>query len=276
MKSHPGFLLVRDHVEAAFYAAAGPERFRSGEMINELPVDLRICADKARFLEGVTSLATLALDLKSKETPLRLFSRKSPACEMVVEFTTAQSMETLAALLIKPHSDESSPHAEDNSQPYLAMEALASIGCGVRAEASPDGKARLVALLPCVRPRILVVDDDPTYVELIIERLREVDGDILTASTGLEALTKLAEEAPHVVVVDLNMPAMNGQSLIGAMRLSSKTTRLPIIVFSSSTEHEIKMEALNAGAYKYLVKPEGLRSLAEVVNQVLFKRRMTE
>jgi twitching motility two-component system response regulator PilH len=82
--------------------------------------------------------------------------------------------------------------------------------------------------------RILVVDDDPTILALVREILQDEGYDVATARNGAEALKRVAETVPAVLVTDLMMPVMNGRALVRACRATPATATLPIVLMSAA------------------------------------------
>jgi CheY-like chemotaxis protein len=82
--------------------------------------------------------------------------------------------------------------------------------------------------------RILVVDDDPLLLALVAEILLDEGYDVATAHNGAEALGRVAEHVPAVLVTDLMMPVMDGSALVLACRAAPATACLPIVVMSAT------------------------------------------
>lgn len=103
------------------------------------------------------------------------------------------------------------------------------------------------------RRTILVVDDDPDILKLMVMRLRAAGYDTISVSNGEAALAHIALNSPDLVITDLRMPGMDGLSLFNAIRASNPT--LPVIIV---TAHGSQAEALNAiqrGVFDFLTKP---------------------
>jgi len=120
------------------------------------------------------------------------------------------------------------------------------------------------------RIRVLVVDDSVVIRRLVSDVLSgdpgiEVVG---TAPNGKLALTKLAQLAPDLLTMDVEMPEMDGISAVRAMRASG--SRLPVIMFSTLTERGATstLDALEAGASDYVTKPANVGSVAQAMDQV--------
>jgi CheY-like chemotaxis protein len=82
--------------------------------------------------------------------------------------------------------------------------------------------------------RILVVDDDPSILALVVEILHGEGYEVATARNGAEALERVAETVPAVLLTDLMMPVMDGSALVRACRSAPATATLPIVVMSAT------------------------------------------
>ena len=101
--------------------------------------------------------------------------------------------------------------------------------------------------------RILLVDDDRGLLEMLLSIFRRAGyHDLLTASSGLEALRLWREEQPDLVVLDVMMPGMDGFSVLREIRRAS---RVPVLMLTARGEAEDRIEGLENGADDYLPKP---------------------
>jgi two-component system chemotaxis response regulator CheY len=118
--------------------------------------------------------------------------------------------------------------------------------------------------------KILLVDDSRTIRAIqknVLKQLNLVD--ILEAGDGLEALTILSGQRPDLMIVDWNMPNMDGITLVRKVREKDKT--LPIIMCTTEAEKGRVIEAVKAGVNDYLVKPFTVEALAEKINRTMAK-----
>jgi CheY-like chemotaxis protein len=100
--------------------------------------------------------------------------------------------------------------------------------------------------------KLLIVDDMKSFLDLEQTFLRRADCQLLTATTGLEAI-KVAEQAhPDLILLDIEMPELNGIETTRILQKHPKLKDIPVIIVSSTTR---KDEALNAGAKDFLQKP---------------------
>ena len=101
--------------------------------------------------------------------------------------------------------------------------------------------------------RILVVDDEPDSVELLQEFLTGKGYEVVTASNGEEALRKVKEERPHLILLDVRMPGMNGLDVLRKVREFDQ--EVGVIMVTAVNEEDTGREALKLGAFDYIVKP---------------------
>src|SRR4030081_2340668 len=116
------------------------------------------------------------------------------------------------------------------------------------------------------RYRILIVDDDAMAREILKRILEHAGYEVMTAGSGPEALRKLHEGIPHLVVVDLMMPEMDGFEL--CRRIKSHLD-VPIVILSAVAAIESKVEGLQMYAEDYIVKPFEKEELVARVPRVL-------
>jgi len=104
------------------------------------------------------------------------------------------------------------------------------------------------------RPRILAVDDTPANLRLLEAMLVPRGYDVVTASSGAEALEKVHSDPPDLILSDVVMPAMNGHELVRRLRAEEATRFVPIVMITASADQE-RVEALEAGADDFMRKP---------------------
>jgi DNA-binding response OmpR family regulator len=121
-----------------------------------------------------------------------------------------------------------------------------------------------------VHETILVVDDEPAIVQVIRERLTWEGFVVRAAGSGQAALSAVAEEAPHLLVLDLMLPDMDGFEVLRRLRQSGHD--LPVIVLTARDDDVDVIVGLELGADDYMVKPFNPRELAARVRAVLRRR----
>jgi class 3 adenylate cyclase len=120
--------------------------------------------------------------------------------------------------------------------------------------------------------RILVVDDVPQNVRLLEAVLTSRGYGVIAASSGAEALEVVGRERPDLVLLDIQMPGMNGYEVCGRLREDPATQFLPVVMITSSGDEE-RLKALEAGADDFVPKPfNQAELLARVRSLVRIKR----
>ena len=118
---------------------------------------------------------------------------------------------------------------------------------------------------PAVMPRILIVDDDVDAADALASLLRSAGyGDARVAYTGAAALALAVEFGPTVLLVDLDLPDMNGYDVARHLSQHPHLQNLRLIALTASCEHPGRELAREAGIERYLSKPVGSAALDEV------------
>ncbi len=104
-------------------------------------------------------------------------------------------------------------------------------------------------------PRILVVDDNPRNVKLVLSILKPTNYEVLSAYNGPEALAMVTEHSPDLVILDVLMPGMDGFQVTRELRAKPETRAIPILMLTALQELEDKVKGLEAGADDFLTKP---------------------
>ena len=113
---------------------------------------------------------------------------------------------------------------------------------------------------------VLTVDDDSAITELLAMLLRTHGYEVLTANNGEEAIKFIKEKNPHIVVLDLMMPGMDGWQVCKRVRAFSN---VPIVILSALDDPSLIASALDAGADDYLVKPVSSSILVAHLNRLI-------
>ncbi len=123
-----------------------------------------------------------------------------------------------------------------------------------------------------ITDKILVVEDDTGILRFIRSALEGQGYDVISASTGTEALAFAGSHCPDLMLLDLGLPDMNGVKIIEELR---KWSRMPIVVVSARTHENDKIEAFELGADDYVTKPFSTGELLARVRVALRHARGT-
>ena len=117
--------------------------------------------------------------------------------------------------------------------------------------------------------RLLVVENDPTILANLARFLRLEGFEVIIARNGAEGLHAVNQQRPDLVLSDLLMPEMDGETLLAALRADAATARLPVIFLTASADRAERDAKLQLGASDYLVKPLDLQELLAAVRRHL-------
>jgi len=116
---------------------------------------------------------------------------------------------------------------------------------------------------------VMVVDDESAIREMIRFALGKSGMTVRCAASGQEALEKITEKTPDILLLDWMMPNMSGPQLTRRLRKDQLTENIPIIMLTAKVSEDDKVTGLNAGADDYLIKPFSPRELIARINAVL-------
>lgn len=117
--------------------------------------------------------------------------------------------------------------------------------------------------------KILCIDDDQSLILLYHEELSEEGYKVVVAKDGKEALAKFEKEKPHLIVMDIRMPIMNGIEALTAML--GKNRQVPVILNTAYPQY--RENFMTWGAEAYLIKSSDLTELKRKIREVLDKRQ---
>jgi two-component system phosphate regulon response regulator PhoB len=132
------------------------------------------------------------------------------------------------------------------------------------------------AKLEALKPRILVVDDEPEAVELLEFNLTQAGYAVVTAADGAEALKIIRAQPPELVVLDVMLPEMDGFELCKTLRLDAGMAKIPIIMLTAKAAEIDRVLGLELGADDYLTKPYSPRELVLRVKKILARAQTEE
>ena len=115
---------------------------------------------------------------------------------------------------------------------------------------------------------VLAVDDTRALLNMLADCLKRGGHDVVLAGDGVEALDKLRQHRPDIVITDLNMPRMNGLDFIEAARKEPEGANLPMLLLTTETAQSLKERAREVKATGWLTKPFDPGQILELVNQL--------
>ena len=120
-----------------------------------------------------------------------------------------------------------------------------------------------------MKPKILVVDDEPDALELLGFKLREAGFAPIFATDGLKALAAVRAERPDLVVLDLMLPELDGLEVCKLMRRDPATAGIPVLMLTAKAAEMDRVVGLELGADDYVTKPYSPRELVLRIRKLL-------
>jgi serine phosphatase RsbU (regulator of sigma subunit) len=106
-----------------------------------------------------------------------------------------------------------------------------------------------------LRPKILIVDDEPMNVDYLEQELADLTYDTISAENGQKALDKAQAETPDLILLDIMMPGMDGFAVMAKLKASASLRDIPVIIISAMNDLKSVVKGIELGAEDYLPKP---------------------
>lgn len=123
------------------------------------------------------------------------------------------------------------------------------------------------------KPLLLIADDDPELVGILLKRLQVLECDIITASNGADALRTARERRPDVVILDVMMPQMNGWEVCKAIKGDGDISETPVLMLTGIGENLNELTSPLYGADDHVDKPFNFSELLFKIKRLLAARR---
>ncbi|MGR3177222.1 MAG: HD domain-containing phosphohydrolase [Candidatus Anammoxibacter sp.] len=117
--------------------------------------------------------------------------------------------------------------------------------------------------------KILIVDDEEMIRSMVEDVLVPVGYDVIQACNGLDALEKIKESSPDVVLTDVNMPKMDGFELLKQLKENEETKTIPIVMVTALNEMSVRIKAIELGVDDFLGKPMDILELRARIKSLL-------
>ena len=120
-----------------------------------------------------------------------------------------------------------------------------------------------------VTRQLLVVDDDPSLLLAVSETLRAEGYEVVTARRGSEAMVRVAESLPDLIISDIRMPGMDGYALARNLRSAPRTRLVPIVFLTAKDDLADRITGFRTGVDAYITKPFESEELIAIVKNIL-------
>lgn len=120
--------------------------------------------------------------------------------------------------------------------------------------------------------KVLLVDDEPDLVSTVEYRLKFANCRVVTAANGQEGLERAAAEKPDIILLDTNMPGMNGHEMLDRLRADPALKHIPVIMLTARCESQDIAAASARGISDYVTKPFDFTQLMDKIRAALNQR----
>ena len=114
---------------------------------------------------------------------------------------------------------------------------------------------------------ILIVDDEPANLQLLADLLKQRGHAVRVAPSGQLALNYISRQKPDLILLDVNMPGMNGIEALKRIKADPRWSKIPVMMVTSESERAHVIEAIQSGASSYLAKPFAPEDLIKKIMQ---------
>jgi two-component system cell cycle response regulator DivK len=118
-------------------------------------------------------------------------------------------------------------------------------------------------------PRILLVEDNPSNLDMLSRRLAKKGFEVLTATDGAQGVAVAVDRAPELILMDMSLPVMDGWAATRALREIDSTRTTPIIALTAHALAADRAQALDAGCTEYATKPIDFAALLDTICRLL-------
>ncbi len=117
--------------------------------------------------------------------------------------------------------------------------------------------------------KIFIVEDELDFLSTLRERLEFEGFEVTTAVDGEEALKKIPEEQPDLILLDIMLPEMNGYQVCRELKSNPETETIPVVVVTAKSQESDKFWAKETGADDYVTKPFEMEELLQIIRDNL-------
>ncbi len=229
--------------------------------------------EKARSARPDAILVDLLLPRMDGWTVTKMLREEEWAREIPIIAVSALAMQQDRARAIEAGCDDfvSKPYAPAELRAVLARyleDGRATTAQGVRARAPKQPMERL--------GRVLVVDDEPANVEILVRRLESLGAETLRATNGETALRMAEGEMPDLVLLDIMMPGLDGYDVCRRLKMNDRTAPIPVIFVTARAEAEDLSKGFEVGGVDYIRKPVDSIELTARVRSALYTKHLQD
>lgn len=226
---------------------------------NDVPQKTRLFADPMLFEQVLQNLLSNAIKFCEKGDRITVFVPDDEPATIAVRDTGTGMSDRMQKVVFSYEEKTSTMGTAGELGTGLGLPLSRDImnvhGGSLFFESEKEKGSTFFARLPHVKPTILIVDDDLSARNLAKLRLKDLGAEYREAENGREAIEKIEKEMPHLILLDLRMPVMDGYEFLSLVRSQPDKISIPIIVITSELEVEVREKVFRLGANDFVKKP---------------------
>ncbi|MDH4184228.1 MAG: response regulator [Nitrospinota bacterium] len=253
------FILTRYMLEDRIERLTHSAREKRISITMEVPQGHRIFADENLFGEVVQNIVSNAIKFLDEGGQVTIRAEGGPSGAIVITDNGPGIGDAILPDIFNAHKKTSTRGTKGEKGMGLGLplsqDIMKAHGGKIQVESVPGDGATFRLTLPEAKVTALVVDDNEATRVEVADQLRAMEVDVVEAANGADALDRIAEQTPHVVIADILMPQMDGWALLNFIRKSPSMDGVPVIMFTSSDEIAAREKAFRLGASDFVMKP---------------------
>lgn len=256
---YASFVPLRPLATKAVEVVANPAKAKRVTVLNSVPADGRVYADEPLLYQALLNLLTNAVKFTHPGGTVTIGFTPGDRTVITVADTgvgiTDPAIETLFNHETKTSTIGTGGESGTGLGLPLCKDIVKAHGGDICVESAVGRGSVFSIVLPMPIPVVFVVDDDPNALELVRDVLRNYKLKVETAANGVEAMRKIGDCPPHLFIVDLYMPDMDGFALIKALKSTPALRAVPVIALTGAAIEE-RDRAMALGADTFMTKQE--------------------
>lgn len=249
----PGVRKFMERALSDFYSVFTAANGRQGLALAEQVLPQLIILDiHLPDFDGLSVLAKLKTNPATQAIPVVIASVRSES-DLIFEAKQSGASDQL----IKPFTVELLRETVKRNIPFDSSEPKPRSSAAGPAISASAGAKRLT---------VLVVDDE-AGIQKLVQRALEPDYVVLTAATGQEGLYWARATCPDMILLDIQLPELDGMSVLARLKAEGRTASIPVVIISAHGSSELLFEGQHSGASDYLIKPFYPDNLREMVKR---------
>lgn len=253
------FTDARHLVQYAIDMEAGAAKHKQITVLNGVPPRTRLYCDMKLTGEILVNLILNAIKFSAKGSTVTIGPKEGePSTFFIKDAGVGIAPDRLATLFKYEEAKSTSGTEGERGTGFglpLSNELMKGQGGSLRVEPAPGKGTTVTISFPHVVPKALVVEDSMMDVELARLLLKGIGIEVIGAADGEEGLRLMEKELPHLILLDINLPGIDGLEVLRRKRDNPKIAAIPAIITTVNVDPDVTEEALRLGAADFIKKP---------------------